>query len=315
MNLLELIVESIIYPGLMFIALLALLIEGIERKFVARLQSRMGPAYTGLRGFLQPFFDVIKLLGKEDLPPRGQDPIVPALLIASLSLAVFAALYVPWSGVTELDFQGDAILVPASLVLSTGLLYMASYSTHSPFNIVGGLRLLGLLASYEVAFVSLLAIPYAITGSLEIAEIRLQLWSSLASKPMLIPVWLAGLVLGFLLLLFESGKGPFDIAEAKTEVAGGIVADFSGRRLAFAHLTHRVQFATAIFYYASLFIAPPLSGFPGFLLLLVSGIIIAILIALISAASPRIRLVDIGRFSWGILVPVSLILATIALII
>jgi len=310
----QLVVESTVYPGLTFVVALALSLEAAERKLAARLQNRMGPSYTGLWGLLQPLFDILKLLGKEDLAPRSQDPVAtPVMLVLSLGFAASASLFIPWNGATSFSFYGDAILVSVCLVLSTGLLYLAAYSTHSPFNVVGGLRLLGLLASYEVALLSLLAVPYAATGSLELAEIRSRLWSSLASKPILIPVWLAGLLLGFLLILVESGRNPFSIAEAETEIAGGVVADMSGRRLAFAHLAHSVQSTVAVYYYTSMFIAPPLSGLLGLLALLAAGAAVALAVVLVAAASPRLRLIDVGEASWGIIVPASFFLAAVAL--
>jgi len=316
MNPLDLVVKATVYPGLTFVVALALLLEAVERKVAARLQSRIGPSYTGLGGLLQPLIDLLKLLGKEDLAPRSQDLVaVPAALIWSLSLAAFASLFIPWSGAVGFSFHGDAVLVAACLTLSLGLLYLAAFSTHSPYSVIGGFRLLGLLASYEIALLSLLGIVYAVTGSLSLAEIRRTLWSGLAAEPVFLPLWLAGAVLGFVLILAETGKDPFSVAEAETEIAGGLMADMSGRRLAFAHLTHRIQETVSLYYYTTLFLAPPWSGIAGLLTLLGAGLAVAIAATLVDAAAPRLRLVDVGRASWTVIVPCSFIIAALALIV
>ena len=305
-----------VFPGLTFVVGLSLLFEGIERKLVARLQNRMGPSYTGLFGLLQPLLDVLKLLGKEDIVPRGADSAVSsAALVWALSLSGFAALFIPWMGRTPFSFEGDVLMVGACLALSVALLCLSALSFHSPYPVIGGMRLLGLIASYEIGFIALLAVPYALTGSLSLAVMREKLWSGLASNPLMVPLWLAALVLGFMFLLAEAEKDPFTMAEAETEVAGGYLAEFTGRRLAFAHLTRRLHETVAVFLYVSALLAPqPIDGWWGFVSLLVAGLVVLVLLTLVDAAAPRLRLYDIGVLSWNKLLPLALLVATGAIV-
>ncbi len=309
------IVSAILYPGILFSLLLGLGFEAVARKLEARMQSRVGPKYAGLRGLLQPLYDLLKLLGKEDLYPATGDGVVAGLaLIWALSLSIMAVILLPWGYGGLGGFEGDAILVAAMLTLSLALLYIAAYASHSPYPLLGGLRLVGLLASYEAGIASLLAIGYAATGSLSLEAIRSGLWQGLLSRPLLFIPWLMAVVVGFALLIAEAGKDPFTIADAETEIAGGYEAEFSGRKLAFARLTHDVHVAASIVFYTSILLAPPpIHGVLAAVTLVALSFCVGFLVILVDAAAPRLRLRDAVRIGWGWLIPLAMISASMAL--
>ena len=315
MNLAEIAFASIVFPGLLLSLLIGLGFEAVMRKLEARMQNRVGPKYVGLRGLLQPLIDIMKLLGKEDLfPSTGDDSVSGLSLVWALSLSVFAVMLIPWGYGFSLGFEGDAILVAAILTLSLALIYLASYSSRSPYPLIGGLRLIGMLASYEAGIAALIAVGYAATGSLSLERIRAGLWSGLAENPLRIAAWLLAVPVGFVLLLAETGRDPFSIAEAETEVAGGFEAEFSGRKLAFARLTHDIHVAASITFYTSILLAPPPSkGVLAPLTLLLAAFAVAFLVILVDAASPRLRLINVVELGWKYLIPSSFLAASIAM--
>ena len=103
----------LIFPGFTFLFFFTMFCDWIERKIEARMQNRMGPTFTGPGGILQPFADVVKLLTKEDIVPRGAKKTVFRLApIISFSIIVFAISYLPIDGAAVIpnsSFDGDLI--------------------------------------------------------------------------------------------------------------------------------------------------------------------------------------------------------------
>ena len=315
MNVLELFGAALIHTGLLTAVSLALSFEALKRKIEARMQNRMGPTYTGLRGLAQPLIDLVKLLGKEDIAPLTMhEAVAAAALVWSVSLAAFACLLLPWGLGGLGDIGYNALLVPVCLSLAAALLGLASLSTRSPYSVIGGLRFIGLLMSYDIGLISLVGVAYAATGSLNMDVIRAKLWEGLVHKPFLFPLWLLALLVGFILVQADLGEDPFTIAEAETEVAGGFEAEFSGRKLAFMRLGHEVHGVTALLFYVSLLLAPqPSQGVFAVMSLLAIGLLIALLSIIVDASTPRIRLKDMIKLSWGYLVPLSILIAFLSL--
>lgn len=313
MNIIKLVLYSTLFPGLSFVVALTLFHEWIHRKLAARLQNRMGPSYTGPFGLLQPFYDLWKLMSKEDLAPATtNDYLTGASLVWALVLAASPSMLIPWTGSPIVSFQGDVIIALASLTLSFIVMYLVIYPIRSPYPIVGGLRLLGLLTAAEVGYLICISVAVVITGSTSIGGISSSIMSVLLQNPLLIVPWLAAVICGIILLLVEAEMDPFTIAEAETEVAGGFYAEFSGRRLAFAYLISHMHGTVAVYLYVATFFGLPVhSGLIGFLEILAAGVAIYIVMVLIDTATPRLRLIDAERMLWLRVIPIT-VLALIA---
>ncbi|MCD6246948.1 MAG: NADH-quinone oxidoreductase subunit H [Candidatus Diapherotrites archaeon] len=232
---------------------IALLFNGIERKLIARMQARIGPPIT------QPFIDVKKLFIKENIVPDNAIPwIFNAMPLIALASSLLVLLYIPFGGMPALlQNYGDLILVVYIMLIPSLALAIGAFASGSPYASIGAQREIVIMISYEfvlsviviaVAWLFSLAFPQA--NAFSFATINEHAIWSVAG-----PVGIAGLLLLFISSLAvmpaKIGKLPIDIAEAKTEIADGVLVEYSGRNLALLHMAQ----ATRMFAFASLIVA------------------------------------------------------------
>jgi NADH-quinone oxidoreductase subunit H len=222
--------------------LFALLYHGIDRKLVAHMQARVGPP------IVQPFRDVGKLLMKESIiPDNSLSWLFRAAPIICLVGSAILFLYIPVFGQKALlENFGDAIVLLYLLVIPSLALVVAGFASSSPYATVGAQREMVIMMSYEFPLaMAIVGIGWRIsqvTGSNPFAL------STIAANPIWNVVGPAG-VAGTLVLLFvllivtpgEVGKVPFDVAEAETEIAGGLLVEYSGRNLALFYIASAIR--------------------------------------------------------------------------
>lgn len=295
-------------------------LEWIERKIVARIQSRIGPLFAGPKGIMQPFADFVKLMTKEDVVPMGADrlllTIIPILLT---SLAAFVLMFIP-------IFRPDPLIsYPADLIYIIGLsasigalIVMTGYINPGPYSNVGAARFGELFLSFEIPFAISVAVPAIISGSANIAEIvRFQ------AKGVPIIVFAP---LGFLLLLIsliaKVEKVPFDIAEAETEIAGGWQVELSGKRLAFYRLTMNLETLFAAAICVSLYLGAGFGPFLDifgpvmyFVWFFIKLTIVVFFISLVEGIMARLRVDQVLRIFWKYMVPLSFLQLMLALLV
>ncbi len=220
-----------------------LVYKGIDRKISAHMQGRIGPPLR------QPFRDVAKLFVKENIVPDHAIPwvfnLIPLVgLIGTLSILV----YLPLGGFPALfPSGGDLIVVLYLLIIPSLCLVIGGFSSGSPYAIVGAQREMATMIAYEFPLaIIMITIAWNLLqkGFTEVFS-----FSTIASTP----VWnqVAGPLgfIGFAILLVvlllvtpaELSKIPFDAAEAETELAGGLLVEYSGRNLAMFYLTDGVK--------------------------------------------------------------------------
>ncbi len=193
------------------------LLAGIDRIITARMQGRFGPPV------LQPFYDVMKLLSKENFTVnRVQNYLVFCFL-----------LFIIFTG--GLFFTGgDFLLVIFALTLASILLVLAAYSSNSPFSYIGAERELLQMMAYEPMVLITAMGMYAITKSFIIAD--------LVSYSMPLIVYLPGVFIGFVYILtIKLRKSPFDLSlshHAHQELVKGLTTEFSGTTLALIEIAH-----------------------------------------------------------------------------
>jgi len=260
--------------------LLAPLGEGVMRKLRAAIHSRKGPPFT------QPYWDILKLLGKEDL--RTTSGAVYALLPAvTLGSVLLLAALIPMGGAAPLAFAGDMIVVLYIAAMSTVLVMLVGFSSASPYASVGSSREMMLLLCVEPTLaVALVAGAYK-GGTLALSGIIDQQVRNGPSISMTI-----GGVAFFLALQAVAGKLPFDIAEADQEIMGGPLVEQSGPRLAllrWAMWTKQLLLAVLL---VEVFCPWPRFGiYPlDLVLTALKVLIVLVLVEVVEVVNPRLRI-------------------------
>ncbi len=296
---LRLVLSFLIFPGLLFTAVIGLVTQWIDRKVSALVQWRVGPPWY------QPFADVLKLMGKEIVIPAGARRA--GFLIAPM--AGFAAIGVVstmlWlTNMHGTGFVGDLIGVIYLLTIpSLGIILGASASSN-PLSSVGASREMKLVLAYELPFV--IAIFTAVT---KVSPMTLRLDGILeyqAANGVLLGN--ASCILAFIVcILVVQAKltyPPFDIPEADTELMEGTHIEYSGAALAVIKLQQAMMlFTLPIFLITVFWGGLVLSGW-GILYTIVKYVIIIVIIVLIKNTTPRVRIDQAVRFFWG---PVTVI--------
>ena len=294
-----------------------MLYRGIDRKLVAHMQGRVGPP------IVQPFRDVQKLLMKESIIPDGAISwLFTAAPFACLITSALLLLYIPLFGLQALlGGFGDALLIVYLLVLPSLAFALGGFASSSPYATVGAQREMVVLMSYEfplaVAIVSLAwRIGHATTANpfmfSTIAEYPI--WSLVG------PLGIVGsLILVFTLVVVTSGKGakvPFDVAEAETEIAGGILVEYSGRNLCLFYLADIIKTFALASLVVALFIpynlsplvgigAPVLAGIVDGLFFLVK--VFAVMFISMSVIRTAMARFKISQASWVYIIAMTLI--------
>ncbi|UCG37725.1 MAG: NADH-quinone oxidoreductase subunit H [bacterium] len=272
------------------VLLLAPLFEGILRKLKAALHSRIGPPVT------QPFLDILKLLGKDELR-TAHGVLYAAAPSLSLASVLLLATLVPMGGVPPLGFAGDIVVIVYVAAVSAVLLILTGYASGSPYASVGSSREMMTLLSVEPVVAVALVVGAMKAQTLSAGGILE--WNA-ENGPSLSMI-LAGVTL-FLAVQAQAGKLPFDIPDADQEIMGGPLIEQSGPRLALFKLVlwaKQLLFATLL---VELFFPWPRVGLLPVDLLLSLGkvLVVLVLVALVDVVNPRLRIEQAMRYYLGV---------------
>ncbi|RLF25123.1 MAG: NADH-quinone oxidoreductase subunit H [Thermoprotei archaeon] len=310
-------VKTLIYPGVIFVIILSLIYEWVDRKVYARMQNRIGPFYVGPSGFLQPFADFLKLLSKEDIVPPHVDYHVFTLSpIITLYLVLLAMFLIPTGAWNEpyaiLAFEGDYILALALTTFITIFSFFAGWSSVNRFGVIGAMRALYQMISYEISMFLCAAAVALDTRTLclsRMAEVQASgLWYILLHP--------LGFVVFILSMQAELDKVPFDTPEAKTEIVGGWLTEISGKKLAFFRLASDIKLFFCASLATTLYLAGPWGPLgPNILWFLAKVTFVIILVTTLRAAFARFRIDQVLAVFWKYAIPLSLVQVLIALFI
>ena len=297
----------LIVCGLVNVAIVLLVApfcQGILRKVTARIQSRQGPP------ILQPYFDLFKLLGKEDIE-SGESPVMQRFAAyLSLGVVLTVGCLVPMGFAAPMSGSGDVILLIYLLTLSGICTLFAGLASGSTFSLVGVGREMMSMMSLE----PLLAVAILV-GAVHAHSFRIDAVMNGSVYGAAFP--LSGIImLALMLLSFQAfvGRVPFDISEAETELMEGPMMEYSGPKLA---LFKYAQMAKLVVYsgvFIALFVpwgselAFPLS----WLLFWAKILVLVLLVTLVAATHARYRIDQAIRYFAGLLsvALVALILAS-----
>lgn len=255
-ELLENLFYLLIFPGGVFAICMAMIMAGLDRKLVARMQLRQGPP------LIQPIYDTIKLFGKEIIIPKSANEkafvIAPFIGLASI---LVAPVFIPVYDNTFISTSADVIVLIYLLTIPAACLVIGGSSSGSFFGGIGASREVVTMIAYELPMVMAILSVCKKAGlyfdtsavySLEYIEVYQILDGMGILHPSLIPAAIA-----FLMVIpAEVGVVPFDMAEAETELCEGPLVEYSGPYLAIYKLTSSLK----AFVMCSLFVALFLGG-------------------------------------------------------
>ncbi len=240
------------FPAGLGLLAAGLLFQWVDRKLLARFQNRLGPRW------FQPFADVVKLLGKEEIQPQGTNLLLfAALPIIALAGALAAALAVPLFGLPPVfSYPGDLIVTLYLLSLLTLCIGLAGAQTRDRFSLTGALRVFTQLFAYEAPFILALLSPAVALmlagegGSWQINDLA----QSAAARPwfaLTLPITFVVALIG---LMGKLELPPFDAPEAETEIVAGALTEYSGRGLALFSLARAVELVVGLMLVTALYL-------------------------------------------------------------
>jgi NADH-quinone oxidoreductase subunit H len=314
-------------PALSFLIMGAAVLGGIigvvsyvtllERKFAARMQSRIGPYYVGWpHGWLQPIADALKLLMKEDIVPRLADRrvynLAPLVFLIPCML-IFATLpFAPGLGVADLNI-GILFFLAVSAMEIVGL-FMGGWGSNNKYALLSVMRAVNQIISYDLPFVFAALVPVLLTGSLKLSDIA-------AAQPDVRHWFVFYPLIGQLAfiayivaMLAAENRVPFDILEAESELVAGFRVEYSGMKFALIQLGEYAHIVATSFLGALLFLGawagPGAASSPalGVFYFLIKAMFVFLLVTWIRWSFVRIRVDQILSISWKLLLPATLVL-------
>ncbi|MCY3780534.1 MAG: NADH-quinone oxidoreductase subunit NuoH [Chloroflexi bacterium] len=304
---LSLLVGVLLVSGVPLITVILLI--WIERKVAARIQDRIGPNRVGPVGLLQTIADMIKLLSKEDITPTAADRV----LYNSAPLVSFASVVLIWAVIPftpfhfGVDLEIGALYFVAIASFGTLAIMVAGWASNNKYALLGAFRVVSLLVSYEVPLVFALLVPVMLAGSMSLLDIvnaQTGMWFVVLSP--------LAFVIFYVSSQAETGRAPFDLIEAESELVAGFNIEYSGMKFGmffaaeFLHVfTNGILMALLFFggWMGPLYYESPLIAFAW---LGAKGGIIYFTTLWLRNTVPRLRIDQIMAFNWKFLVPLSI---------
>jgi NADH-quinone oxidoreductase subunit H len=302
----KILLNFLVFPGLLTAVCVGLLAGWFDRKISARLQWRVGPPWY------QNFIDIAKLFGKETIIPRSSRwTFILSPYLGFLSLVLAATVLGKVMLWPSESFYADIIVILYLLTMPAVSMMIGASSSRNPLASVGASREMKLILGYELPFIlSLIAVIIRCQDSIQLGSI-INYQASFGSNIFSFSGVLA-FIAAFFAMQAKLGFAPFDISEAEQEIMGGTLIEYSGPLLAVFKLTKAVLLYTMPLLLICLFMGKDL----GWMLLIPKYIGIVLLAVLIKNTNPRIRIDQALRFFWGpvtIMAVISVILAAVGL--
>ncbi|MCM8775608.1 MAG: NADH-quinone oxidoreductase subunit NuoH [Candidatus Omnitrophica bacterium] len=292
---------------LIFAPLTMMYLTLLERKVVGRIQNRIGPNRVGKFGLLQPIADGIKMLTKEDIVPFQADPVLHFLapvIIVMPALLIFAVI--PFGrGMTAVDLNIGILYFIAVSSISTIAIFMASWGSRNKFSLLGGMRTVAQMISYEVPMV-LSVVPVILVA--ETLSTNAIIEAQSAGWFVWTPWGLAGFLIFFLCAVAECNRSPFDIPEAESEIVAGFHTEYSGIKFALFYMAEFIS----VFAVSALAVTLFLGGWkgpwlPSWLWFLLKAYALIGVMFWFRGTLPRFRVDQLMGLAWKFLLPLALI--------
>jgi NADH-quinone oxidoreductase subunit H len=276
----------------------------IERRELGKMQSRLGPNRTGPFGLFQPVADALKVLLKENIVPTAADKLVHWLapLVAFAPVVMIFAVVPFQNGALLADLNIGILYVVAISSVTTVGVFMAGWGSSNKYSLLGAMRNVAAVVSYEIPLVLAIVGVVLLAGSLSLNQIVL------AQNIPFILLQPLGFLLFFTAACAEINRSPFDLMEADSELVAGFHTEYSNMKFAMFYL---VEYAEAIAMSAiitTLF----LSGWRGPLLppwlwFIVKTFVVFGVMVWTRATLPRVRIDQLMALAWKFLLPLAVI--------
>ncbi|MCR5176445.1 MAG: NADH-quinone oxidoreductase subunit NuoH [Anaerovibrio sp.] len=277
-----------------------------ERKICAFIQVRIGPNRVGPGGLLQSVADMLKLMDKEDIVPKGIDKwlwVLSPILLLVPSALIYA--FFPFDdGVILADVNVGLFLLIAITSQTVLPFLMGGYASNSKYSLIGGMRTVAQMLGYEVPMVFALMGIVMLTGSLKmsaIVEAQSNVWF-IVLQPLAFLIYIVT-------ALVESNRPPFNLVEGESEIIAGPFTEYTGMRWALFFLAEFSNLMCIGILTTTLF----LGGWhgpdflPGFCWFWIKTFICVLFYQWVGWTFPRLRIDTMLSFGWKVLLPVALI--------
>lgn len=322
-DLLILVIDASVKSAIIIVGLLAgfAYTTVLERRYIALLQSRIGPNRAGPWGLLQPVADGIKLFVKEDIVPARADKVIFTLAPALTAIpALIVLAVVPFGEQVNLfgyqtaiglsDVNVGVLYIFAVTSISVYGVVLAGWSSANKYAMLGGLRASAQMISYELALGLSLLAAVMMAGSMSVGDIinaQKGLWFIFVQP-------IAGFI-AYTAFLAEVNRAPFDLPEAEQELVAGYHSEYSGMKFAAFFMGEYMKMIAVSAIFAALFLGGYqffglenlLGGWAGPFIMLGKIVVSLMIMIWIRATLPRFRYDQLMALGWKILLPLSLL--------
>ncbi len=289
----------------------------LERKLYGRIQDRLGPNRVGPWGVFQTFPDMIKIFTKEYITPDGADKVAynlaPILSVSAVLLTWAVIPFAPTIVGTDVNV-GVLYLLAVGAIGALGII-LAGWSSNNKYSLLGAFRAVAQIISYEIPMVLALLVPVLLGRTMGVNSLvnAQQVWFIVFS-----PI---AAFLFFTSSMAETGRAPFDLLEAESELVAGFQTEYSGIKFGMFYVGEFLHAFTISALTATLFFGGwrgpwaeqlPILGVAWFF---IKTFIIYFVVVLIRISMPRLRIDQMLNFNWKFLTPLALILLIVTAVV
>lgn len=316
MIIIKILIDAIvkILPAVLFMVGFPLLGVWYERKLLARVMLRIGPLHTGkYAGWLQLIADFIKLAAKEIIIPTNANKVifVAAPIVATVVAAIPLAVIPFDNNWVVFSFDLNLLFVFAMASLIPIIILLAGWASNNKYSFIGGLRIVFQMLAYEIPLVLSVLGAVILAQSFDLIKIcnaQSKIWFGLL-QPL-------GLLVFYISSIAEVERMPFDLPTAEQELVIGWQTEYSGIPFGLFMMANYISFGVHSLLLVIIFLGGWLgpSFLPPMAWLLLKTFIVATLTMMFRGTYPRVRLDQLLRLSWRILIPLALINVLLALL-
>src|SRR5437667_5234853 len=299
-----------------FLTLFAL-ISVLERKILARMQNRYGPNRVGPFGLFQPIADGIKMFIKEDIVPARADKVVHFLApVIIAAVAILTLGVIPYGrNMTPFAIDGGILFFFAVGSATELAVFMAGWGSNNKFSMLGAMRAIAQMFSYELPLIIAVLPVVMVVGSLmpdRIVAAQAQYTFGLVPRWFVFTPWgAAAFILFFVSGLVESNRTPFDVPEGESEIVAGHMTEYSGFKYATFFMAEYLGMFAISGLAATLFLGgwhSPVSALefiPSYVWFFAKLSALLLVYIWLRGTLPRTRVDQIMNFAWKFILPMS----------